>query len=80
MENPANAGNSNVLEVDNDWPCQECGYNLRGANSIGLCPECGHSVAKSLQARPQPTWWRIIESAIIAISLIILLLIAILVT
>ena len=28
--------------------CRECGYNLRGLKTDGLCPECGHDVALSL--------------------------------
>jgi len=27
--------------IDRDFPCRECGYNLRGLKYGGKCPECG---------------------------------------
>ena len=35
--------------IAEDKICRECGYNLRGLNTDGLCPECGSDVALSLQ-------------------------------
>ncbi|MCC6659471.1 MAG: hypothetical protein IT437_01160 [Phycisphaerales bacterium] len=32
-----------------DAPCNRCGYNLRGLDAAGLCPECGAGVADSLR-------------------------------
>ncbi|MBS0190720.1 MAG: hypothetical protein U0573_02360 [Phycisphaerales bacterium] len=32
-------------------PCAECGYELRGLPSEGMCPECGASIAASLARR-----------------------------
>jgi hypothetical protein len=33
-----------------DLPC-ECGYNLRGLNTLGRCPECGRGIAATIAAR-----------------------------
>jgi hypothetical protein len=35
--------------IDLDRPCLACGYNLRGLSPSSVCPECGSSVARSLQ-------------------------------
>jgi hypothetical protein len=35
--------------VKSDIPCRKCGYNLRGLNSLGRCPECGTPVGLSVQ-------------------------------
>jgi hypothetical protein len=32
-----------------DLPCRQCGYNLRGLNELGSCPECGSAAADSLR-------------------------------
>ncbi|MBN1514655.1 MAG: hypothetical protein JXB13_21750 [Phycisphaerae bacterium] len=37
------------VELDQDTPCVACGYNLRGLESGGRCPECATPVAQSLQ-------------------------------
>lgn len=34
-------------DVSVDWPCVQCGYNLRSLPAIGNCPECGSSVRQS---------------------------------
>lgn len=34
--------------VAEDIPCRRCGYNLRGLQSTGQCPECGAEVALSV--------------------------------
>src|SRR5262245_30626809 len=31
-----------------DWPCVQCGYNLRSLAETGSCPECGASVRRSV--------------------------------
>ncbi len=38
-------------ELPLDLPCVECDYNLRGLMPDGRCPECGTSVARSLDPR-----------------------------
>lgn len=35
--------------VKSDIPCRKCGYNLRGLNVGGRCPECGSPVGLSVQ-------------------------------
>ncbi len=35
--------------IDHDLPCTICGYNLRGLQTAGACPECGTDVGRSLQ-------------------------------
>ena len=35
-------------EIHRDTPCLACGYNLRGLQSNGRCPECGSAIADSL--------------------------------
>jgi hypothetical protein len=35
--------------IDQDVPCLECRYNLRGLDPAGRCPECGHGNAQSLR-------------------------------
>jgi hypothetical protein len=31
-----------------DVPCAQCKYNLRGLSEYGVCPECGFTIADSL--------------------------------
>ena len=40
--------------------CENCGYNLTGADASGVCPECGEGVADSIGpgARPGAPWER----------------------
>jgi len=33
--------------VPDDLPCRRCGYNLRGLNQAGRCPECGAPIGLS---------------------------------
>lgn len=35
-------------QIEHDLPCRRCGYNLRGLNEDGGCPECGAPVWRSL--------------------------------
>ena len=35
--------------LDEDIACRKCGYNLRGLNKDGACPECGTAVGRSTQ-------------------------------
>lgn len=54
LEPPAESANeADAVEVDRDASCFECGYNLRGLRGDGDCPECGASVAMSLEAAEQ---------------------------
>ena len=34
--------------IDDDAPCLGCGYNLRGLDSGGACPECGVAIGRSV--------------------------------
>jgi hypothetical protein len=45
---------ADVAEINLDVPCASCGYNLRGLSSDGKCPECGASVARSLEIHLNP--------------------------
>jgi hypothetical protein len=45
---------SDVAEINIDVPCASCGYNLRGLAGDGRCPECGASVARSLETHLNP--------------------------
>jgi len=31
--------------IDDDRPCEHCGYNLKGLRTVDLCPECGEPVS-----------------------------------
>jgi hypothetical protein len=37
-----------VFLVDDDMACIQCGYNLRGLNDEGRCPECGTPIDKTV--------------------------------
>ncbi len=49
-----------VAPIETDQPCARCGYNLRGLMPNGQCPECGSSIAQSLQGNflrfADPAW------------------------
>ncbi len=49
-----------VAPIEIDRPCARCGYNLRGLKPDGHCPECGSSLAQSLQGNflrfSDPVW------------------------
>lgn len=46
--------------LEEDTACHRCGYNLRGLESTGLCPECGtaiaHSITGNLLKHADPDW------------------------
>lgn len=42
-------GSSATAEIQGDLACIECGYNLRGAQTDGRCPECGRAVDDSIK-------------------------------
>lgn len=39
--------------IARDLPCITCGYNLRGLESTGYCPECGTLIQRSIDLREQ---------------------------
>jgi uncharacterized repeat protein (TIGR04138 family) len=41
---------SEVGPTDQDLPCVDCGYNLRGLLPTGRCPECGALIRDSVDA------------------------------
>jgi hypothetical protein len=46
--------------IHSDRPCATCGYNLRGLQPDGLCPECGSLVSDSLgndALEWRDEWW-----------------------
>ncbi len=38
-----------TVALERDTTCRHCGYNLRGLNPGGVCPECGAAIAISLR-------------------------------
>jgi hypothetical protein len=38
-----------AVALDQDLSCAACGYNLRGLRRDGRCPECGGSIARSIE-------------------------------
>ena len=77
--------------VEQDIACIRCGYNLRGLDPDGLCPECSHMVRLSIElweqdrrdaslVRSDPRWIRNLAEgailALIAFALIMLLALA----
>ena len=49
-----------------DVPCLQCGYNLRGTQMAGECPECGHSTLESVLAarRAEPSLLRSVGTGV----------------
>ena len=50
---------ASVVTIDHDVTCEKCGYNLRGLQSDGCCPECGLTLSSSLETvveRLTPEW------------------------
>lgn len=39
------------LSIECDFPCVECGYNLRTRRVNEICPECGTAVLESVKKR-----------------------------
>ncbi|MBI4719375.1 MAG: hypothetical protein HY763_16390 [Planctomycetes bacterium] len=54
--------------VQTDTSCTRCGYNLRGLDPQGRCPECGEAIALSLRgdllAYADPQWLARVRSGI----------------
>jgi len=52
--------------IAEDIPCRRCGYNLRGLNTAGACPECGTAIAQSLVGNmlrhADPEWLETLRS------------------
>ena len=48
-----------IFIVQDDTPCSECGYSLKGLPLNGVCPECRASVTKSLAVVdvPKAPFW-----------------------
>lgn len=42
------------LPIGDGLACHRCGYNLRGLFFDGLCPECGESIARSIEFSTAP--------------------------
>lgn len=42
FDEPAILPNRPPVEIDRDWACGQCGYNLRGLMTGHRCPECGN--------------------------------------
>jgi hypothetical protein len=77
MSSPSLDDNSAQSLINEDLPCIQCGYNLRGLEETGLCPECGSaiepSVAKDRQTadpldRVDPKWVKHIGGAFIVLA------------
>jgi hypothetical protein len=47
IQEPTSPGGGTLVALDT--PCCSCGYNLRGLNSDGLCPECATPIQSSLR-------------------------------
>lgn len=41
-DEPAMLPDARPRLIEQDWSCSNCGYNLRGLQTGGRCPECGH--------------------------------------
>ncbi|MGH7244915.1 MAG: hypothetical protein ACREJD_15990 [Phycisphaerales bacterium] len=40
-----------IAAIEHPAMCLRCGYELQGLSSYGVCPECGFSIAESLERR-----------------------------
>src|SRR5690348_8570641 len=71
--------------IDQDVPCQQCGYNPRTLRLPGRCPECGTELEPSVREfalrrhellPPDPQWARKIRAgaglALVALALMVL--------
>lgn len=61
MDGPdVGGGQFDAGQIDEDLICVCCGYNLRGLDPGGLCPECGVAVKRSIQGNllryADPAW------------------------
>ncbi len=51
-----------LTAIEEDIPCRQCSYNLRGIDCTGRCPECGApaelSIHGDLLRHSDPAWLR----------------------
>ncbi len=63
---PVEPVNAEPAHVSEDLLCLKCGYNLRGLDFRGSCPECGTSIGKSTYGNTlrfgDPAWVRRLAS------------------
>ena len=45
-----------ATEVADDLFCPECGYSLRGIDSVDRCPECGHGSERARLTASNIPW------------------------
>lgn len=64
----SNHTTNNVGAIDQNLRCHHCGYNLRGLQESGRCPECGRAVGESLADGPlreaDPAWLRAVAEVV----------------
>jgi hypothetical protein len=76
---------SSAISLEQNVPCENCGYNLRGLTVPGRCPECGTDLEPSIRAHqahahellpPDPAWAAKIRAgvclALVALALMVL--------
>lgn len=69
--------------IEGDLNCRKCGYNLRGLDAAGRCPECGTAVGYSVRGDllrfSDPDWLATLRRGIvlILIAIVILVIVAI---
>lgn len=59
------AGTAAASSITRDFPCGNCGYNLRGLRIGRKCPECGHVIPAEVESIADPLlsgslsrrWW-----------------------
>lgn len=71
-------------QLDEDVPCVQCDYNLRGLDAGGKCPECGSTIQRAIWVarinRCDPAWLtRVARGALwLTVGIISLLVLALL--
>ncbi|MFZ4575069.1 MAG: hypothetical protein ACOYN0_11770 [Phycisphaerales bacterium] len=43
----------NILPIEGSHPCRDCGYDLRGLDANGVCPECGSAISQTIPRCPR---------------------------